>query len=597
MKASYLKTSIRIQGLCQQKRYEGDVRKFKRFFSQGRTPVLALSIATGVTVAALIAAFEVITSELLLEQVSNRPIWQIALAPALGLLLTGFILRFLGRNTNSGTSDEFIRAFHDRKPRLPLRELPIKLLAGIATIGFGGALGLEGPSIYAGSTTGLTIADRFQRWLKREDVRILLTAGAAAGVAAVFKAPATGVLFALEAPYRDDVNRRALLPSLFASAASYVTYINLVGTEAVVPFLNDPEIRLGIDLPSGPFNYSEITELVTGVQAGDILGALILGILAGLGGRYTAWLVRWFKRQSREVALFNRFLIGGILLASLALVGDIVFGKPLTIGPGIEAMKWVMEPNHGLGLIALLFGMRLAATLVTLGAGGVGGLFIPLAVQGVILGQFIGTTLGFERPGLYPTLGLAAFLAAGYRVPISAVMFVAESTGGSFVVPALIAAAISQLVAGRSSVAEHQQSVRLGHLERRFTLPVTSALSTDVLTVPSDASAAEFVYTHVLGRRERSVPVVDGDKYIGIISLSEVSSLERSTWETTPVGNLLQTELPAAQPSWSLRDAIVAMEDAHTDILAVTDSKNAFIGVLRAEEILKLDEILEETGG
>ena len=118
-----------------------------------------------------------------------------------------------------------------------------------------------------------------------------------------------------------------------------------------------------------------------------------------------------------------------------------------------------------------------------------------------------------------------------------------------------------------------------------------------MLTVPSDASAAEFVYTHVLGRRERSVPVVDGDKYIGIISLSEVSSLERSTWETTPVGNLLQTELPAAQPSWSLRDAIVAMEDAHTDILAVTDSKNAFIGVLRAEEILKLDEILEETGG
>ena len=164
-------------------------------------------------------------------------------------------------------------------------------------------------------------------------------------------------------------------------------------------------------------------------------------------------------------------------------------------------------------------------------------------------------------------------------------------------VPALIAAALSQLVAGKSSVAEHQQSVRLGHLERRFTLPITSALTTDVLTVPPDATAAEFVYAHVLGRRERSVPVVDGGTYVGMISLSEVSAIERSTWDSTPVAELLQTGLPAARPSWSLRDAIVAMEDVHVDVLAVVDAEGAFIGILRADDILKLDEILEETGG
>ena len=114
-------------------------------------------------------------------------------------------------------------------------------------------------------------------------------------------------------------------------------------------------------------------------------------------------------------------------------------------------MEWVVSPDNGLGLIALLFGLRISATLVTLAAGGVGGLFIPLAAQGVILGQFTGELIGSDRPGLYPTLGLAAFLGAGYRAPISAVMFVAESTAGTFVVPALIAAAVSQLVAGKSS--------------------------------------------------------------------------------------------------------------------------------------------------
>ena len=582
------------------------MRRLRSIATRGDTPVLALSVLTGAVVAVLIAGFEYISTDLILDRILHRPLWQIAIAPGVGLLLAALILRYPGQRLGAGTSDEFNKAFHDRTPRLPLRDLPIKLLAGITTIGMGGALGLEGPSIYAGSTIGLGIRDRFRRWLRREDVKILLTAGAAAGVAAVFKAPATGVLFALEAPYRDDVNRRALLPSLLASATSYVTYINLIGHEAVIPFLNDPQNRIGLNVKQLAiksdtdvvwFDSADLATLFTAVEVGDVFGALLLGIFAGLGGRFMAWLVRWAKTQSKTPAFVPRVLMGGFALAGLALVSNLTFNAPLTIGPGFKAMEWVVRPGQGLGLIAMLFGLRIAATIVTLAAGGVGGLFIPLAVQGVIIGQFTGTMLEADRPGLYPTLGLAAFLGAGYRAPISAVMFVAESTGGSFVVPALVAAAVSQLVAGKSSVAEHQHSVRLGHLERRFTLPVTSALDTDVLTVPPDATVAEFMYLHVLGRRERSVAVVEGTHYQGMISLSEVSAIERSSWDDTAVGDLLNADLPAARPNWSLRDAIVAMEQADVDILAVTDIEGAFIGMLSADDILKLDEILDETGG
>ena len=94
-------------------------------------------------------------------------------------------------------------------------------------------------------------------------------------------------------------------------------------------------------------------------------------------------------------------------------------------------------------------------------------------------------------------------------------MFVAESTGGvgNFVVPTLIAAAVSQVVAGPLSVAEYQRGKRQGHIERRFTLPLTAILTTDVMTVPPDATVSEFVHLHVLGRRVRIVPVVDaGDR-------------------------------------------------------------------------------------
>ncbi|HCV35371.1 MAG TPA: hypothetical protein DF783_00465 [Acidimicrobiaceae bacterium] len=571
--------------------------KLGNLATRGNTPVLALSVATGIIVATLIAGFEHLTAEVLFHRLQERPLWQIAAAPGFGILLAALILRYAGRMGTSSTSDEFIRAFHERSPRLPLRELPAKLLAGVVTIGMGGSLGLEGPSIYAGATVGLSMRDRFGRWLSRDDVKVLLTAGAAAGVAAVFKAPATGVLFALEAPYRDDVNRRALLPSLLAATSSYVIYINLIGSKAVVPFLNNPANRLGFNQDQLWFTVDDLAGFFAGVETADVFGAILLGLLAGLGGRSMAWLVRWSKARSRETAFVPKILTGGILLAGLAVLADTLFGAPLTIGPGFEAMGWVVGPDHGLGLIALLFGVRMAATLVTLASGGVGGLFIPLAVQGVILGQLTGQILGSDRPGLYPTLGLAAFLGAGYRAPIAAVMFVAEVSGGSFVVPALVAAAVSQVVAGPSSVAEHQQGVRLGHLERRFTLPVTSALTTEVLTIPPDATAAEFVYLHVLARRERSVAVVDGGHYLGIVSLSEVSALERADWDDTPVSEILRTDLPAVLPSWTLRDAVMAMEESAVDVLAVIDSEQRFIGVVREEDILKLDEILEETGG
>ncbi len=573
------------------------VNRFRTIATRGDTPVLALAMLTGLLVAFIIAGFETLTDTILLAEVERWPLWQIMIAPGLGLLAAGLILRYLGRNSSSGTSDEFIRAFHERNPRLPFRDLPAKLLAGVVTIGMGGALGLEGPSIYAGATVGLSVRDRFSNWLRREDVRVLLTAGAAAGVAAVFKAPATGVLFALEAPYRDDVNRRALLPSLLAAATSYVTYINLIGHDAAVPFLDDPHFRLGADSSQMWFTADDLNAMFSGVGTSDMLGALIIGVGAGLGGRSMAWLVRWAKTQSKSIDFLPRVLAGGVVLALLALWSDLMFDAPLSIGPGQAAMAWVVRPDNGLGLIALLFGIRLAATIVTLSAGGVGGLFIPLAVQGVILGQFTGQILGADRPGLYPTLGLAAFLGAGYKAPIAAVMFVAESTGGSFVVPALIAAAVSQVVAGKSSVADHQHSTRLGHLERRFTLPITSALTTDVMTVPPDATTSEFVYLHVLGRRERSVPVVDGGHYLGMISLSDLSEVDRSLWDETPVSGLVRADLPAARPSWSLRDAIVAMEGAHVDVLAVVDDEQGFIGVIYENDILKLDEILEETGG
>jgi len=539
--------------------------------------MLIASIVVGVVVGVLVALFEVVTVEWLLEELQHRPLWQQAIAPIIGLTLSAILLRVIGgRNTTNSTSDEYIKAFHARSPSLPWRDLPAKLTAGAATIGFGGAVGLEGPSIYAGSTTGFHVQNRIARLFRRDEQKVLLVAGAAAGVAAIFKTPATGVLFAMEAPYRDDVTRRALLPALLAAAASYLTFITVLDDRtAVFPVLGRTQQPLEIE---------------------DMLGGALVGLAAGLGGRGFAWLVRHAKQADR-VSLHWRILIGGSVLAGLALGSDAIFDRPLTLGPGVGAADWAFE-DQAIGLLALLFLFRMVATLVTVGAGGTGGLFIPLAVLGVIMGALIGQLLGQADTTLYPTLGLAAFLGAGYRVPIAAVMFVAESSRGSpFVVPALIAAAVSQLVAGNSSVSSYQHSRRLGHLERRFTLPISSALTTDVFTVPPDATVAEFVYIHALGRRERTVPVVDGSTYKGLCGLDMLGDLDRSEWEDTTVEQVMVTDAPAASPAWTLRDAVAAMEEADVELLPVVDEAETFIGVVVADDILKLDEILDETGG
>ncbi|MFQ5558408.1 MAG: CBS domain-containing protein, partial [Acidimicrobiales bacterium] len=138
---------------------------------------------------------------------------------------------------------------------------------------------------------------------------------------------------------------------------------------------------------------------------------------------------------------------------------------------------------------------------------------------------------------------------------------------------------------------------RLGHLEQRFTLPLTSILTTDVLTVPPDATVSEFVYMHVLGRRERVVPVVRAGSYEGLARLEDLSTIDRDDWETTTIESLMTTDLPTARPSWSLRDAVAAMESADIDMLAVTDDEGAFIGVVTEDDVIRLDEILDETGG
>jgi CIC family chloride channel protein len=397
--------------------------------------VILIAAATGAAVGVAVRIFEFVVVEVLLHRVTELDPQVLVMIPVVGLVTSAVILRYLGGGLSQATTDDYLRAFHDPGYVLRPRQVMVRITAAMVTLGSGGALGLEGPSLYGGSSLGQQIQRRLPKPFQSADHRTLLVAGAAAGVAAIFKAPATGAIFALEVPYRNELARRALLPALVSAASGYLTFVALSTT--------DPIFRI-VDVPVFSFR--------------DLFGALVIGVTCAVGARGFAKLIRMAKVFStRPIGM--RVLFAGAGLIGLFVASRLLTGENLTIGSGYEAITgWLIDPELAIWLIVVIFIMRCLASALTLAGGGVGGVFIPLVVGGAFVGRAVGGVINPDRYTLYTLLGIAAFLGAGYRVPLAAVMFVAETTGRpNFVVPALFAAVAAELVMGEHSITEFQR--------------------------------------------------------------------------------------------------------------------------------------------
>jgi CBS domain-containing protein len=226
--------------------------------------------------------------------------------------------------------------------------------------------------------------------------------------------------------------------------------------------------------------------------------------------------------------------------------------------------------------------------------GGVGGLFVPLVVQGALTGRLIGGAVGGANESLYVVLGIAAFLGAGYRVPLAAVMFVAEATGRpGFVVPGLLAAVVAQLVMGNASVSPYQQRRRLGHVEERAHLPIESVVVTDVATARGDDTLSRFFAAHVAVTRRRGVPVLGvGDRYEAMVFLDDVLAVDPGQWPTTTVADVMRADAPVGRPDWTIGEALAAMLTAEVDHLPVVGDDGFLRGVAATADILDLGDLL-----
>ena len=161
-------------------------------------------------------------------------------------------------------------------------------------------------------------------------------------------------------------------------------------------------------------------------------------------------MLRTAKRLTQTAPVWLRVTAAGVALAAIFALARLLAGQNLTTGPGYDTIRWALDPAHSVWLVAAILALRCVATSTAVAGGGVGGLFVPLVVAGALTGRIVGGTFNALDTSLFTVIGVAAFLGAGYRVPLAGVMFVAEATGRpGFIVPGLLAAVVAQLVMGQ----------------------------------------------------------------------------------------------------------------------------------------------------
>ena len=487
----------------------------------------------------------------------------------LALLFSGLMLSKSPVPIGSGT-DEVIHTYNSPDERMDIRSFPRKMFAAAVTIGLGGSAGQEGPSVYAGGVVGSWIWNRLKRTgLGDEDRRILVLAGAAAGIGAIFKAPLTGIIFALEAPFKDDLAHDALVPSLVAAVASYLTLIAIDGSQPL-------------------FRFPGIISL----SLMDIAASAILGLICGVAALAFIIVYTGIEKNMRRLGkkFYIRALIGGAAVGIIGVISVYLYGTPYPLGISYDIINLALTPNTLTNTLLVLFVLKLLATSFTLGSTGVGGIFIPQIVMGATVGGVFGEALFPGRLDLFVAVGMASFLAAGYKTPLASVAFIAETTSGpGYLIPSLIAAAFSYSISGEASVSERQKLRAEIDITQIADLTVKDVMTKTVVAVPAELSVLDFVEEYLLQYQYKTFPVVDKEGLLGRVAISEVRNVPRERWFDVKVVDVCSKDLHPAYPDSSLQDVLDLMYRSGLGRIPVVDRlrPRRIVGIISKSDVIR----------
>jgi chloride channel protein, CIC family len=301
--------------------------------------------------------------------------------------------------------------------------LPVKFIGGLLSIGAGMALGREGPTVQMGATIGHIIAP----WLVREkdDQRMVLAAGAGAGLAVAFNAPVGGSVFVFE-ELTSSFTPWLLVATLSAATFAVAVMRWMIGNQYVFFVLPG-------SAPGGRIAWFFL---------------LLGGLLGAAGAAYNALslcLLDLSDRLSRYPTVTRAAFIG-------AAVGLVAFFAPALVGSGDTLTQSILSnkvPMHALGMVFII---RFLLGPWSYTAGTPGGMFAPLLLVGAAAGGFFGGVLQHYAPGLevslveFAIVGMVALFAASVRAPLTGIVLAIEMTGRGDLTLQMLAAALGAML-------------------------------------------------------------------------------------------------------------------------------------------------------
>ena len=496
--------------------------------------------------------------------------WAIVPGVLMGFVVTGLIMQHFTPDPNEHSTEEIIRSYHEHDGEIAMRCFLPKLAAAVTTVGFGGSAALEGPSIYGGGAIGSWLWGRLRRFgLEPRDRRIMLISGAAAGMAAVFRAPLTGLVFALEMPYKDDLAHEALVPSLIASVVAYGTLASFLGSRPLFDFA-----------------------ATTSFSSKDLFWSAVLGGICGLvvmGFDITYRRARAFAVR-RPSAHWIKLATGGLLTGFCGLAFVSIFKDSLIpIGPNYEAVNKILLGRHSTLELALFGVLKLTATLFSLGSGGVSAMFVPLFLTGASFGTaFSQVIVHSPSAELYAAVGMAAFIAGGYKTPLAAVVFVAEATGGhGFIIPALVGAAVAYAISGEASVSTEQRLHEGFRMHELGFVPVRKVMRENIVSLQASSplqALADAVQTHA---HHTVFPVYDNQRLLGTVAFRSLAKIDPLLWTQTPIRNLTEKQAVRVSSECDVMEALRLLRNqSGQHILLVTSSDDQLEGVVTKTDLL-----------
>ncbi len=524
-----------------------------------------------------------------------RP-WLLAIIPAVGALAGGWFTRF-APETQGGGGDAMIEAFHHQGGVIRARVLWTKLMASICTLGSGGAGGREGPTMQIGAALGSTVG-RLLRVTTRER-RVLMVAGVAAGMSAVFRTPLGSALLAVEVLYRDDFEGDALVPAVLASVTAYSIVISFYG-----------ESTLFARAPRYPF-YAE--HLVLYAVEALAVALLATGFVA---------MLRTVQRISAGLPMpvWMRPGVGGLALGLFSVPVIFYVGNRIGIpGQGwgilgggygaaqlaITGAAWLPSGWEAVSLLLLLCGAKLVASSLTIGTGGAAGDFAPSLVLGGIFGGAFGRVAQLVLhdpridPGAFALVGMGTFYGGIAHVPLAALIFVSELAGSyDLLVPLMLANGIAFVALRNRSLYHAQVPNKLqSPVHRRDFLPELMRVAVkDLLTDkrPFVSFALRTPIGEVIARVgednwQDSFPVVDeSGKLRGLIPLDDLRYLaslgDSAAW--TIAADLMHPAVSVKLED-DLRTATTRMLANSLREIPVVDDEGKILGLLDEAEAAK----------